>query len=468
MRARACAPALTPPLLGRETIGPKLPTHLHGHRADLNPVEGWGTLRVRMKVRKLVLQDFRGFRRLELTLEPDITVLVGVNGAGKSSVLDTLSTLLAQVSRQVTRETSQGGVSPSDVRVGASTSSIEVTAEVVDAVVTWRLAGTLPGHTPGVRGDVSELDPIIGVVQRSITDGTPRLPLAIHLATNRSVLDIPERIRKAHEFTALSAYENALDTGTSDFRGFFEWFRDEEDLYNERKVRSLPLFDGRGGAGRALSLDIVRKAIEGVFPGASNLRVERRPQRMMLDMGSVALDVAQLSDGEKCLLAMTGDIARRMVLADSVSAIPLAQESIVLIDELELHLHPGLQRAILPRLRTVFPNAQFVVTTHSPQVLSSVHARSIRLLSEFQLHPLEGETWRRDTNRILESVFGDPGRPPDVAAKLNALRAAVDEDRVTDARRLIDELRDLLEGDDDPDIVFYEHLLPPPIDGAAE
>jgi predicted ATP-binding protein involved in virulence len=422
-----------------------------------------------MKVQKLALTDFRGFRRLELTLEPDVTVLVGVNGAGKSSVLDALSKLLAQVTRRLTGGAILGGVGPDDVRVGASTAVIEATAQIDGTAATWRVAGTLPGHIPTALGDLAELEAPVLAIQESIMAGAPRLPLAIHLATNRSVLDIPERIRKAHEFDALSAYENALDIGTSDFRGFFEWFRDEEDLYNERKARGAPLFEDRApGVRRPPNLDIVRGAIEGVFPGASRLRVERRPQRMMLEMNGIALDVAQLSDGEKCLLAMTGDIARRMVLADGGSPSPLEQEAIVLIDELELHLHPGLQRTILPRLRAVFPNTQFIVSTHSPQVLSSVHAKNVRALDRFQLHALESETWRRDTNRILESAFGDPGRPEVIATKLNALGKAVDEDRVEDARGLIQELRGLLGGEDDPDVVFYEHLLPPPVDGAAE
>lgn len=141
--------------------------------------------------------------------------------------------------------------------------------------------------------------------------------------------------------------------------------------------------------------------------------------------------------------------------------VPMIHSSrrLVLIDELELHLHPGLQRTILPRLREVFPNAQFVVSTHSPQVLSSVHADSVRLLEGFEQRPLARGTWHRDTNRILEAAFGDPGRPPETATKLNALREAVDEGRNDDARRLIGELRAMIEGDD-PDVFFLEQLLP--------
>lgn len=417
-----------------------------------------------MKVQTLSLANFRGFRQLELSLEPDVTVLVGVNGAGKTSVLDALSKALVQIPRGILGQAATTGLDADDVHASASTAVVRVQAAIAGRSVSWRLVHTRPGHVGTTLIELDELAPVIHKAKQAVTSGQPQLPLAIHLATNRSALDIPERIRKPHEFDALSAYENALDTGTSDFRGFFEWFREEEDVYNERKARE-PLFESSGPTPAILH---VRRAIEALFPNGSNLRVERKPQRMMLDIRGVSLDVSQLSDGEKCLLAMTGDIARRMVLADAVSDAPLEQEAIVLIDEIELHLHPALQRTVIPSLRRVFPHTQFVVSTHSPQVIASVQRRSVRLLEDFALKPLEAEVWRRDTNRILEGVFGDPGRPPEVAAKLNRLRSAVDADRVDDARALIDELRKLLEGDDDPDVVFYEQLLPPPVEGAAE
>ena len=87
---------------------------------------------------------------------------------------------------------------------------------------------------------------------------------------------------------------------------------------------------------------------------------------MTIEVKGTRIDIAQLSDGEKCLVAMAGDIARRMVLAMPKAPNPLETEAVVLIDEIELHLHPGLQRTILPRLRKAFPKAQLIVTTHSP------------------------------------------------------------------------------------------------------
>jgi predicted ATP-binding protein involved in virulence len=416
-----------------------------------------------MKLERVHLRDFRGFTQLQFDPEADVTVLVGINGAGKSSILDAIRMALQQIPRRLTDEDKRSNdIVVADVRAGAAEATVRVSVRSGAHAATWAVSQPRVGAP---QNDTRELMHFLDAlsVREGILAGRAQVPLAIHYATHRAVLDIPERIRAHREFGALAAYDHALSTGTSDFRGFFEWFREEEDVFNELRVRNAEWTPGA----RPPALELVRSAIARLFPAGGSLRIERRPQRMVLDVRGTPLDVAQLSDGEKALLAMTGDIARRMVLADSVSDDPLGQEAVVLIDEIELHLHPGLQRTILARLRDAFPKTQFIVTTHSPQVLSSVHARNVRLLRDFQVVPLERETWRRDTNRILESVFHDPGRPPEIAAKLNELRTAVDEDRFADARRLVHELRSELDGDD-PEVVFYEQLLPPIVDTAAQ
>lgn len=81
------------------------------------------------------------------------------------------------------------------------------------------------------------------------------------------------------------------------------------------------------------------------------------------------LDVLQLSDGEKCTLALFGDIARRLAIANPSLDDPLQGDGVVLIDELELHMHTSWQRKVISMLKKTFPNIQFIITTHSPQIL---------------------------------------------------------------------------------------------------
>lgn len=414
-----------------------------------------------MRLAKLNVANFRGFAELELAFQPDVTVLVGVNGAGKSTLLDAIALMLQFFTAGVrSRHADASPIQFRDVKVGAPEARLELSAEIADVSCVWSSVTTLPGFPAG--GSISDLLSLAAPIRRtqeSIASGRPSLPLAVYYPTNRNALDIPERIRTPHVFDAISAYDLALERQPTDFRGFFEWFREEEDVFNEAQAR-LQLQLPHAPAPAPSLLPHVRAAIEAMIPGGRNLRIERRPQRMVIDRNGVPLDITQLSDGEKCLLAMAGDLARRMVLAAPFADKPLEHPAVVLIDEIELHLHPGLQRTILPSLRRVFPKVQFVVSTHSPQVLSSVRAESVRLLEDFALKPLTRATWQRDTNRILEAAFGDYGRPVEVARRLGELRVAVDEERFVDARRLVAELHEMVEGED-PDVFYLEQFLPP-------
>lgn len=415
-----------------------------------------------MRLSKLHVTNFRGFAGLELAFHPEVTVLVGVNGAGKSSLLDAVALMLQFFTAGVRSDPGQASpLHARDVKVGTASARVELSADLCGVPSTWSSATTLPGFpADGIRvTDLSGLAGPIRLTQESIASGRPSLPLAVYYPTNRNALDIPERIRTAHVFDALSAYDLALERQPTDFRGFFEWFREEEDVFNEAQARRQLALPHAPEPTPSL-LPHVRAAVEAMVPGGRNLRIERRPQRMVIDRDGVSLDITQLSDGEKCLLALAGDLARRMVLAAPFADKPLEQPAVVLIDEIELHLHPGLQRTILPSLRRVFPGVQFVVSTHSPQVLSSVRAESVRLLENFAIEPLSRATWQRDSNRILEAVFGDFGRPREVAQRLGELRVAVDEERWDEARRLVAELRDMIEGED-PDVFYLEQFLPP-------
>jgi len=416
-----------------------------------------------MKLQAITVQDFRGFERAVVPFEPDVTVLVGVNGAGKTALLDATALLLSYLVAGIRSGRAAGKRLPiEDIRVGVPSASVMLGATfeaLGDAgTVSWEVTATRSGHPKTRENSLTGLSAPIEAAQASIARGEPALPLAVYFPTNRNALDIPDRIRKHHDFAPINAFDGSLAAGERNFRTFFEWFRDEEDHENQLALQLVS--QGKPPA-RKPSLDAVRRAILALVPGASDLRIERQPQRMLLTKNGVRLDVAQLSDGEKCLLAMAGDLARRMAMAAPTDPNPLQRPVVVLIDEIELHLHPGLQRTILPRLCQVFPLAQFIVSSHSPQVLSSVRASQVRLIEHFEVRKLDRETFRRDTNRILDSVFDDPGRPPEVATKLNALRDAIDEERYPAARALIAELRVLLPGGDDPDVVFYEGLLPP-------
>ena len=169
-----------------------------------------------------------------------------------------------------------------------------------------------------------------------------------------------------------------------------------------------------------------------------------------------------MSDGEKCLLALAGDLAHRLSMANPGMSDPLNGYAVVLIDEIELHLHPEWQHRAIPELIETFPNCQFILTTHSPQVLSHVKCKDIWCLVQSENDPRvdivqpEG-TYGQDSNFLLKTLMKSNYRPVDIDEKINRLFRLIRED--TDrARALLAELKDIIEGDS-PDIIRAEVLL---------
>jgi predicted ATP-binding protein involved in virulence len=351
-----------------------------------------------MKVRRLEMKSFRGFRELTLEFTQPVSVLVGVNGAGKTSILNCLAVLLSQVSSGILSRTGHGRrFTESDIQLDAPYTQNTAEAIFEGTPVRWTLALGRRGYPPQVSSNLTGLKEIITRVQERNAAGQYRLPLAIYYPVNRAP-DVPSRVRTHHEFGPLSAFDEALIGGGWNFRLFFEWFREREDLENEQRLR-------QGAAHKDPQLEAVRTAIHRLVPGFSNLRVQRYPQRMIVQKEGTALEVNQLSDGEKCLLAMAGDLGRRLALANPSLADPLSAEAVVLIDEIELHLHPGWQRMVVDALQRTFPNCQFIMTTHSPQVLSQVPAQAVILIDRFQRKELPAGTLGRDSNSILAEIF---------------------------------------------------------------
>ncbi|WP_317616588.1 AAA family ATPase [Nostoc sp. 'Peltigera membranacea cyanobiont' 232] len=254
-------------------------------------------------------------------------------------------------------------------------------------------------------------------------------------------------ITETHSLKQIDAYDQALNGVQISFHRFFQWFRSLEDLENEER-RDNPDF-------KTQQLEVVRQSIYSLIPGFSNLRVRRSPLRMTVRKQGEELTVNQLSDGEKCLLAMVGDLARRLAIANPGLTEPLEGEGVVLIDEIELHLHPKWQREIIPALTRTFPNCQFIVTTHSPQVISQVKPEGIYILEktdEGVVAKRPESSFGRDSNRILEDLMGVPARPQEIKDRLHELFRLIDEGNLDGARQLSQEIADII-GQDEPELV---------------
>ena len=360
-----------------------------------------------MRLKSLHLKNFRCFSDLTVNFDPKMTVIIAENGKGKTAVLDAIATGFG---RYLTKLGKKGQtLKQFDIQVlsqerlapyAVLTIEIEKTSAHEPDALVWSLSRK---HNPASSIDT----PLAGtksidafatqLLQKQESGLTPPFPLVVYYGTNRGILGEVQRRRNfKKKFTPLDALDGALEP-TARFKAAFEWFNAMEDEERREKEKRKDF------SYRLPQLEYVRSAIEralthlpaeGVFgAGASpvlfsNPRTETRPLRFVIDQhtseGQRTLRINQLSDGYRIVLGLVMDLARRQAEAFSFSPQIVAGfgawPTIVLIDEVDLHLHPRWQQVVLLQLQNIFSSTQFIVTTHSPQVLTSVEATCIRKL----------------------------------------------------------------------------------------
>lgn len=385
-----------------------------------------------MLIQRLHLRDFRGFADVTLDLARPLTVLAGVNGAGKSSLLDALSVVAGVVAVQMLqRPLVVPALRPMDIRRGAPSTTLDATLAFGTSHARLTATAERNGPLAILAHEVSSLPAL------SVAPAVPSRCLTVYLHSTRNAApDLSSRWKDGtpDATTPFDALDGALGSGSAGFVDLFRWFRDREEFENAEKVHraSLAWVDPQ--------LHAVRSAVTALLPGFSGLRVDRSVLRMAVDKDGATLFLDQLSDGERNLLALTADVARRLAIANPEITDPLAGEAVVLIDEIELHLHPSWQRRVLGDLTRIFPRCQFIVTTHSPQVLSEVPNDAVIVVKDFQCYRPAAPTEGRDSNAILSEVFDVPARPAATVAELDAISDLLDARRYDEAHDRLDRL----------------------------
>lgn len=310
-----------------------------------------------MRVRELSLRNYRVFgEHPAFRFSDQITVVAGVNGKGKTAVLDALALLASRLLPLISPARSgYRTMAPSEVHGEAAGAELGMTVNCAGMPIEFKL--TYSKERRKLRRTS---------IPRAVRDGVKRAygdptragdqaPLAVYYTTDRAGFRIPRRIPTSLPRDQALAYVRALRSRMVDYRDFIA-----------RYVVWL------GAEGQPHSVRAVEKALAVFLGGFSHLQVEESPLRLTVMKGAQSLSLGQLSDGERSLLAVVSDLIRRLSLANPELEDPLLGAGIVLIDEIELHLHPTWQRSIIENLRTTFPNIQFIATTHSPFVIQSL------------------------------------------------------------------------------------------------
>lgn len=430
-----------------------------------------------MKLESLSLAHCGGFEQLDIAFEPDVTLIAGVNGVGKSTILHALTVLLSRALPEFTPSRSaplyftdddiygdKGSLEASariqidGQTINAGVQRLRAADENGDRVMLLRRAEVATGATDfaqalSARTLTGELEAGMKETRAALATlkSAAHPPLAVYFSPKRQLPGQPRRLPEAKPFDPSIAYGRALNDREVELREFMHWFRTQEKLGAASEPRRLRV------------LDALRAVVGELVPEFSNLRIQEQPRLgFVVDKRGHPFYLHQLSDGERGLLALVFDLTRRLAIANPDSDNPIAEGvALVMIDEIELHLHPKWQRDVLQRLREIFKACQFVVTTHSPLVLGEVSARCVRFLEFVDgkvAVTVPTEAYGMDANRILQEFMGAPVRNRQVEGELKALFELIDQERFDDARTAIAALEHKL-GEDEPELTRASSLI---------
>ena len=448
-----------------------------------------------MRIEELHLQNFRGFRELKLTFPPDLAVFIGSNGSGKSSILDGIAILLDEYVKSYPND--RFHLQEDDININSNKAFISILVKVESQNKLYWEVGKNRDKTQFETNkkeidnyafevtlrlndhDDDEIKSSINnpIIQTDDNNNFP-LPIIVYYQTNRifikssAIEDMSDEERQNNYENRLFGYQTAFSGNINDFRDFLYWFKEEEEYENEVRLRQDTNF-------RNPRLQIIRKALETFLEGFpdtefSDLHIVRvsssreggtrrlsKPSLVIKKNGeNFKLD--QLSDGEKTLLMLVVDIARRLAILNpsitNASELLETGTGIILIDEIDLHLHPQWQRIVIPSFRKTFPNCQFIVTTHSPQVLSGVNRENVFILEDSKIVDFTPHTFGRDSNSILFEVMGVEKRPVKMQERIDKCFEMIDNDNLEGAKLELQKLSESL-GENDLDIVKAHTLI---------
>jgi len=359
-----------------------------------------------MWIKKLDLVNFRGIASLSLDLDRPLTVLVGPTGSGKSSVLRALAALTAQKhgDPEVHLEERDLRVMQDGARVCAllkHSQGHEFEAQISNVNRVWDPVPVChPGSFPGESDPSPDLQRIF--LTQSLVHTVLRLPW------------------------------------------FVAWFKERENLENAEIVQT------RNFEYQDPQLRVIREALSELHVGVRDPRIQRDPSgdTIVVRKAYTWLRLDQLSEGEREPWVLIADLALQFVQASPSSMLARNLEAVVLIDAVEQGLHPRMQREILPSLQRAFPRAQFIVTTHSPQVLSSIPNKAVVRLGT-GAHEVTTATLGRDSNALLREVLLTPERPARELEEIHTIRALIDQRELGQSRKLLDELAEKLSEQDE-------------------
>ena len=412
-----------------------------------------------MFLKTLELWNFRCYKSLGLSFHKRLTLLVGKNGSGKSTVLDAATiaagTLLASMDIKP-----YYGIKQSDARnvcydFGSGIDvqaqypvSVYATGRVDGKDVQWRRTLNSPtGRT--TFGDAKEITAISNSYQERLRRGDSSLilPIISYYGTGRLWAQHKEKSSDVLAVnTRTNGYLDSLDVAANN-KLMLRWFQ-KMTIQSLHKKQELPEFTA------------VKKAMEQCFrriTGYEDVQMEYNLDTQALDAlytndhgEAIREPIDQMSDGYKCTINLIADIAYRMAILNPqlLDRVTTDTDGIVLIDEIDLHLHPAWQQRIIGDLLDIFPRVQFILSTHAQSVIQSVNSENLIILDSGNAISPTGEIYGKDTNSITRNVMGVSERPEAIQKLFQKFYDYIDKQDIDMATTVLGELDDKLKGDD--------------------
>ncbi|WP_168879724.1 AAA family ATPase [Rhizobium sp. P28RR-XV] len=414
-----------------------------------------------MKIDRLFLQEFRGIPKLEIAFDDRITVIVGRNGQGKTSILDALATILQSIQLSWPSEGAPGlyhapQVSVSDRRHKSNQTRVRLDFSFEKA----ESLGTIPvpsmleaGYTDS--SDNQQLGRYNEFWQYASAGGLAReeRPLMVYYRQDRGFDANPHATEPVDRASTIMSSLNGQLKAIS----HLETWWDKRDAQEARRVRD------KDQTYRDPQLEAIRALIKQI-DGFSDVSYSstNEPEGLYFEkLDGTMVHVSVLSSGERSFIILLADLARRLQTMEP--GVTLAEISgIVLIDEIELNLHPAWQSKIITTLQSVFLKCQFVITTHSPQVVSAVESDHVRALSTRDDGEIEAKTPLRTkgqtSNYLLEGVFEADERLPEVAGMFDQFNIAIESKNLRQAKSILAKISKSIEGDPPELLVLRKRL----------
>ena len=409
-----------------------------------------------MIVSRLKLANLRALQKAEFGFLPGFNLIAGVNGVGKTSVLYALGVCLSAVVKYANGlRYKKRTFSLNDLRVGTEALTVECEVQLDGIAYNYLVHNPretsvaqkkMVGEPRAQVHDTPAMAEFTGDAPSPLTVPKNGRALAMLFSTRRSLTSAREPSNMASAGGIVAACADAFTNRNLRLAEFAAWMRVEQTLAVEQPSakRVLAAF----GA-----------AVSRFLPKHSDLRVnDEKSPNLLINHDDMPLPVAQLSDGERGLLAMVFDLTRRLTQANPEMEDPAAEaEAVVLIDEIELHLHPGWQRRIVRNLTETFPKCQFIATTHSPQVMGEVEHDRIQIIADGEVYS-PTHSFGVDSSRVLEEIMGVNPRTREVQTLLSQVSQEVATQRYERAGGLLAKLVSRL-GEDDPEVTRIRTLL---------